>query len=423
MPHLSYSSEWLEPTLLLLLIGVALAASSTAIIGTFGLLEKRGLAGDAIAHAFLPGVCVAFLLTHQKATWILTLGCFGSGGLALLLLNHLSGYAKIKRENSVALVLSIFLGLGLLLLGHIQHRSDGSQVGLQHFLLGSISSLMDQDLWLFGALNLLVILVTFLLFRSWRLVMFDREFAKSTGQPIKSLQFIFHLLSLLAIVIGVQTIGIILMSAMLLAPAMAARFWTDRLDKMLGVAVFISVFASFLGVCISYVMRELPTGPCIALSMNALALVSFIIAPKRGWLARYYKRHAYQAKIIEENILKAMYEMDKTIGNGREPYTLSKIGKQLSRRKHKIEEGIRKLLAKGWISKIGEGLFTLTGEGEAKGKSIHRLHLLWEAYLEHHLGIQADHVHDDAESIEHMITPELEKELLRLVGGKLNLSE
>ncbi len=414
-----FSIPLFDPTLGLLLLGVTLVASSTAIVGTFGLLQKRGLAGDAIAHAFLPGVCVAFLLTQQKAIAILTMGCFFSGGCALWLLLYLPKEPKIKRENSVALVLSIFLGLGLLLLSYIQHQSHGSQVGLQHFLLGSISSLMDEDLLFFGGLNVLVIGATYLLFRPWRLVLFDGEFARTTGEPVRALQFIFHLLTLLAIVMGVQTMGIILMGALLIAPPMAARFWTDRLDKMIGIAVFLSIAASVFGVWASYVLPQLPTGPCIALAVNMMALLSFLLAPKRGWLARYHRRHAYRAKVLEENILKTMYEMTQEQDGGKERCGREEIRTRLPRNRAQLDRRLKSLIAQGYIRQEKGTHLQLTEKGYAKGRTMKQLHLLWEAYLEHHLGIQADHVHDDAESMEHMIPPELEAELIKLVGERV----
>ncbi|MEM9569606.1 MAG: metal ABC transporter permease [Bacteroidota bacterium] len=396
-----------------LFIGVVVSLSSTAIIGVFSALQKKELAGDAIAHATLPGVALSFIITGLKAPLYLTIGSFLSGMGALLLIDYLPGRTNLKKDSVMALIIAMFFGVGLLLLSYIQHHPTGSApAGLSHWLLGDVPSLVDEDIKAFFLLAVGIGSTLFCCYHQWMLYCFDPAFAQSIGLPVKRLQWLFQSLTVLAIILGIQTVGIILITAVLVTPVTAARFWSDRLGYILGITAFLASLAGCLGMVASYYFADVPTGPVIVLIMTLLSLASFLFAPKKGLLAKKWRLYQYQQKVLEENILKLFYQVLQKEGCGYDtPQPLSRLLEQRALSSSQLLHGLNRLKKKRLVTKKGSDLFQLTLAGKEKGEKILRLHELWEAYLRTHLHIQPSHVHDDAESIEHLITPAIEKDL------------
>ncbi|NDK55441.1 metal ABC transporter permease [Pontibacter fetidus] len=392
-------------------IGSVLLASSSAVVGCFTLLRKRALVGDAVAHAVLPGVCLAFILSGTKNPFILLLGAFVTGWLSLILIDYITSRSRIKEDTAIGLVLSVFFGIGILLLTSIQHSGNAAQSGLDKFLFGKAASLVGEDLVVFSAVAILLLITTILFYKELKLLCFDETFAKSIGFPVRSLELLLTTLTVFAVVVGIQAVGVVLMAAMLITPAAAARFWTERLGVMLLLAAIIGAFSGITGAFVSYTAPAMPTGPWIVLIVSMIAILSFAFAPKRGWVARMLRRRHNKTQILEENLLKLLYQL----GEQHEDYfsnrTLDTI---LSRRnipKREALAGLAKLKRQGYIKRHAEG-WALTQEGETRGKRVVRLHRLWELYLTQYLQLASDHVHEDAETIEHIITPELEQKLM-----------
>lgn len=404
-----------NPTLIYILIGVVLSTISTAIIGSFWFLQKKALIGDVIAHALLPGICLGFLCTSTKMALYLTIGAFITGSLALFLLEQVNVYSKIKKDSAMALIISTFLGIGLFLLTYIQQSGNESQAGLKSFLFGQASTLVTEDIFVFMGLACILISITILFFKAFSTIGFDPIFAQTIGWPVGLLNLLIQSLTILTIVTGMQSIGILLIASILTIPAATARFWTNHLPFIVVFAALFATLSSILGTMLSYLIAGLPTGPCIVLCLIGLALLSFLIAPKKGFLSRRYKQYKYQEKILIENVLKLVYELGKEDGLY---YRDRKFDMLLAKRPMLIKDlkkAFKKLLAKGWVVKTGNNLWRLTPSGKAKGEHVLNLHTLWEAYLMRYLKIKPDHAHDDAESIEHLLTPEIEVDLRRLL--------
>lgn len=405
-----------NPTLAYVLIGVICSTSSTAIIGCFCFLQKKTLAGDAIAHALLPGLCLGFLYTGTQAPFYLIIGACTTGALALFLIDYLPTHSKIKQDTATALVLSSFFGIGLLLLTHIQQSGNVHQAGLQSFLFGHAATLVSQDLLVFTMLSIILIITTILFFKEFKLIIFDARFAHTIGWPVRSLKLLLHAMIILAIVAGIRSIGVILIASILISPAAAARFWTDRLPTMLILATTFAILASIIGTLLSYKISRLPTGPCIVLTITAIALFSFSFSPKKGFIARKYRAYQYHQKVLTENIIKMLYKLGQKDGQHnayRKEITL--LEKRPMNHKNLVRT-LKKLQKQGLVAQKKPALWALTSAGKTKGAHMLHLHILWEAYLARHLKIQPDHVHDDAEAIEHLITPELEADLTRLLN-------
>lgn len=207
-------------------IGVMLSMSILAIVGTFTSLQKKELAGDVISHAVLPGIVLAFIAMHVKNAFYLSIGALGSGMMAMLLIDYLSyTNPKIKKDTSMALVLASFFGFGIMLLSFVQNNKEyEEQSGLKDFLLGNVVALSRQDVVVFACLTAVVLMVLFVFFHEWQLLCFDRSFAITVGMPVHRLDFLFRCITVMAIVLGIQTVGVVLVTALLITPVVTGFF-------------------------------------------------------------------------------------------------------------------------------------------------------------------------------------------------------
>ena len=392
-------------------LGSVLLAGSSAVVGCFTLLRKRALVGDAVAHAVLPGVCLAFILSGTKNPLILLIGAFITGWLSLIIIDFITSRSRIKEDTAIGLVLSVFFGIGILLLTSIQHSGNAAQSGLDKFLFGKAASLVGEDLIIFSIVAVLLLAATILFYKELKLLCFDEVYAKTIGFPVRGLELLLTTLTVLAVVVGIQAVGVVLMAAMLITPAAAARFWTDKLGVMLVLAALMGAISGVSGAFVSYTAPAMPTGPWIVLIVSLIAIFSFAFAPKKGWIARIILQRRNKKRILEENLLKLLYQL----GENKQDFSTSRpLQELLDKRAFPAKEatyGLAKLKSQGYLEKKNGG-WVLTNEGITRGRRVVRLHRLWELYLTQYLHLASDHVHEDAETIEHIITPELEQRLL-----------
>lgn len=403
-----------NPNVRYVVLGTMLLTSSAATVGSFTLLKKKALVGDATAHAVLPGVCLAFMLTGTKHPIYLAIGAFATGWLSLLFMDMMTAQSKIKEDTSIALVLSVTFGVGTLLLSIIQNSGNAAQVGLNNFLLGKAAALLGDDLLTLALLSLIIMTIATVFFKEFTLIAFDKAFAQSIGLPVKRLEFLFTSLTVLAIVVGIRAVGIVLMSAMLITPAAAARFWTDRLTSMVLLAAVLGLVAGLAGSFVSYTAPAMPTGPWIVIVITLIAYSSFLLAPRKGLAARKLQQHRLQRKALAENILKLFYELGEA---EREFFRNRPVDELLVHRPMPLGtlmKGLQGLQQQGAVQQRGDK-WRLTGIGKSQGQQISQQHQLWELYLTRYLKIKPDHVHEDAESIEHVLTPALTEELRKLL--------
>jgi manganese/zinc/iron transport system permease protein len=391
-------------------LGSMLLAASSAIVGTFTLLKKKALVGDAVAHSVLPGVCLAFILSGVKNPIYLIVGAFLTGWLSLVLIDLITSKSKIKEDTAIGLILSVFFGIGILMLTVIQKSGNAAQSGLDHFLFGQAASLIGKDLVVFGSIAVIMIAGVWLFFKEFSLIAFDVNFAHSIGFPVRGLELVLTTLTVLAVVTGIQAIGVVLMAAMLITPAAAARFWTDKLKVMIWLAAGLGAFSGLVGAYISYIAPAMPTGPWIVMIVSIIAVLSFFLAPKKGILFRVITQRKFQIQMLEENILKLFYQLGEAQDNYYQSRTIDEIVARRPFQVSKLKRGLKNLYRQGFLKQSPTG-WAYTQAGKAKGQRVTKLHRLWELYLTEYLRIAPDHVHEDAETIEHIITPELERRL------------
>ena len=407
-----------DPNIRLVVFGMLLISISSSLVGSFAFLRRKSLVGDAVAHSLLPGIAMAFVLFESKNPWILIIGALISGWISILIMDYIPLKSKIKSDTAIALVLSVMFGLGILLITYIQHAGPGNQSGLDKFLFGKAASINSQDVLAFGSISILVSVVVLLFFKEFRLMAFNPEFAASIGLPVRLLSFIMNTLMVLAIIAGIQAVGVVLMVALLIAPPAAARSWTDSLARMIFLAVFISVISAIGGSFISYTRTNMPTGPWIVMALSVFTILSLFFAPRKGVLAKVFLQRKNQEKILTENILKAMYHLDEFNGAPYGTYSKVQIQQKRTFSVNELEKGLKILRRKLDIIRSADS-YKLSGKGLERAKRVVRLHRLWELYLTQRMNMKSDHIHPNAETIEHIITPEIEKELIRELNQPL----
>ena len=400
------------------LIGTILLSSSSGLIGCFAYLRKRSLAGDVIAHAVLPGITIAFMLTGIKDPLILLIGAFATGLLSLLAIEFIVNNSKLKADTANGLVLSVFFGIGIMLMSILQNTGDANQSGLDKFIFGSAASLIEKDVWVFGSVAAILITITISFYKYFKIISFDRNYAIALGLNVKLFENLLTIMTVLAVVIGIQAVGVVLMAAMLITPAAAARFWSNKLHFMIYLALFFSLISSISGTFISYLYPGMATGPWIVLFLSLMAFTSFIFAPTKGVIAKLRQQRKNRFKILEENILKTLYQLiEKDNSSHDSDWTIQDILKRKKFEPSQLNTGLKRLIKQGFIryNKINQS-YSLKLIGFTKGKRITKNHRLWEMYLTEFLSIAPDHVHDDSEIMEHLITPEIEKQLEAKLG-------
>jgi manganese/zinc/iron transport system permease protein len=283
-------------------LGSMLLGIISGVLGSYAMLRRQGLLGDTLAHAALPGICVAFMLTGSRATIVLLLGAGIAGWLGTMLLLHTVRETKLSEDTMLGVVLSVFFGVGVLLLTMLQHWENANQAGLDRYLFGQAAALVAADVRLFAILGAVALLVVALFAKEFKLLAFDPAFAGSLGWPVRGFDVLLTSLLIVAVVIGLQTVGVVLMAAMVIGPGAAARQWTDRLHVMLPLAGVFGGAAGVIGAVISVQAARLPTGPMIILSLTAIVVASLLLAPRHGLVPEAIRRRGHHARLVAPSL-------------------------------------------------------------------------------------------------------------------------
>jgi manganese/zinc/iron transport system permease protein len=263
-------------------LGAAVLGIVSGMLGCYAVLRRQALLGDAMSHAALPGIVLAFLFTGMRELSLLLLGAMVAGWVAALVMMAITHHSRIKEDSALGMVLAVFFGFGLMLLSFAQQQPTAAQAGLDTFLFGQAASLVERDVVTMALIGGVSLGLMLLFWKEFKLLSFDPDYAATIGLPVRLLDIGLTSLIVVAIVIGLQTVGVVLMSAMLIAPAAAARQWTDRLGLMVLLAGVFGALSGIIGAVISATARGLSTGPTIVLVVSAFVVVSLLLAPNRG---------------------------------------------------------------------------------------------------------------------------------------------
>jgi manganese/zinc/iron transport system permease protein len=349
-------------TLRTVALGAAILGVVSGMLGSFAVLRKQSLLGDAISHAALPGIVISFLLTRSREPVVLMLGALIAGWLATLFMLNITRTTRIKDDSALGLVLSVFFGLGLMLLTFTQRLPDATQAGLDKFLFGQAATLLQRDVITMGVIGLIALALLVAFWKEFKLVTFDPEFAASLGFPVRVLDVVLTTLLVIAIVIGLQTVGVVLMSAMIVAPAAAARQWTDKLSRMVLLGGLFGALAGVSGTLISSSAERLPTGPVIVLCISVIVLFSMLFATNRGllwnWIRARQNRHKLRARAVlaDLNTL-AMQHPDQAHGHS------TAVLRAMSTNPEGVSYALQQLQERGHAQELSHDVWALTDEG------------------------------------------------------------
>jgi manganese/zinc/iron transport system permease protein len=349
--------------------GAAAIGIVSGMLGTFALLRKQSLLGDAMSHAALPGVVAAFLLTRSKASLILIIGAMIAGWLATLVMMSIVKNTRIKQDSALGLVLSVFFGFGLMLLTYTQRLPDARQSGLDTFLFGQAATMLQRDVITIALIGGIALALMLLFWKEFKLLTFDPDFAATLGFPVRLLDVLLTTLLVTAIVVGLQAVGVVLMSALVVAPAAAARQWTNRLGVMVLLAGLFGAVSGVGGTLISSSGQGLSTGPVVVLCASVIVLGSLFLAPNRGLIWNWVKQQRNRRRLRLATVLNHLYRLATQHEDLHHAHPLATL-RAMDFRQGGVERSLKELASRGWVRPEGNDTWALTSTGLIKVKQL-----------------------------------------------------
>lgn len=400
------------------LLGSVFLGISCGLLGSFIVVRKLSLFGDTLSHAVLPGVAVGYLVAGYKDPVAIFIGATVAGLLGTVMVNLVKKTTHIKEDSSLGMVLAGFYGIGIVLMNRIQKIPTGTQSGLDKFLFGQAAALSPGEVWMIAGVALAAIFLVLIFYRQFLVGSFDMGFARGLGLPAGLFHYILMMLLAFTVVVSLQAVGAVLVSAMLIIPASSAYLLTDRMHRMVFLACGFGIFSGVLGAFFSFLGNSLPTGPLMVLAASSVFSLSFLFSPRHGLVSRWRKRRRGEARIKNENTLKAIYQVRESYGFSGEGVKLSDLAERMGDEEELAKRRVGELVRSGLCDlKEAEGVWYvfLNPEGWVRACAVVRNHRLWELYLTNQAAYEPDHVHDDAEVIEHVLGEETVRRLERLL--------
>lgn len=410
------------------MIGSMLMCTAASLVGVVVLLRRQSLIGETLSHAAYPGVVLGViamgilygdLTGSDQVSFAMLVGAFMTACLGLRLMRWMQQKLKVYPDAALCFVLSFFFGVGILISSYIQFSFSNLYRQVQTYFYGQAATLTDFHILTYGSLVLLIAFFLLLFRKEFKVWIFDPEFAQVIGLNLSFLEVIFLFLVAASVVIGIRSVGVVLMSAMLIAPAAAARQCAKKLRSIFYLAVLFGAMSAALG---TYIANEvswqliekypgtrmiLPTGPMIVLVASSICIAALLFAPEKGMVARGVQLICFRASNLRENLLKTLFRLG--------PSPVFTLKEHLLVNEWHLRYALSKMIRQGWIS-VDQHLYALTKDGALKAQHIVRLHRLWELYLADYVGVGSERVHASAEEMEHILTPELERQLTEVLN-------
>jgi ABC-type Mn2+/Zn2+ transport system permease subunit/Mn-dependent DtxR family transcriptional regulator len=406
--------------------GSILLAINCALLGTYLVVRRMALTSDTLSHAVLPGIVGGFVWQEKKDPLSLLVGAVVSGLLGTWLLNAITSTTKLKSDAAQGIILSFFLGMGVCLFRMLDTAlPTADKAGLKDFLFGQISAMGTEDVLLLAIALALSVVTVVLGYRNLLVLSFDKAYGLVRGLPVRLIHAWFMFLTTVAIVVSMSTVGVVLISALMVIPVSAAALLTRRLPRLLLLSMGIGAVSAFVGTSASRLWAGLAPGPCVVLSSSFFFAMAFVLSPHYGPVARRWRSFQWHRRVKWENALKDIYrwleDTHQLVPAARG--TASAFAMDRNRTPKAASHQLQKLASMGYLhlqpSTTGaEGTgFTLTETGLAKARQLVRAHRLWELYLTQRAAYATDHVHADAEEMEHMLTPDNLERLAQSLGS------
>jgi len=405
----------------IVMLGTGLLGLAAGMVGSFTLLRRRALMGDALSHATLPGVGLAFLLAPKfgldgKSLPVLLTGAALSGIAGVAAILYVRNLTRLKEDAALGIVLSVFFGAGIAILT-IAQQGAGHVAGLESFIYGKTASMIADDARLIAGAGLASLIIVTLLFKELTLLCFDDTFAGSRGYPVLLLDLVLMTLVVAVTIIGLQAVGLVLMIALLVIPAAAARFWTHDLKRMTLISAGIGGAGGLVGSAMSAVFPNLPSGAMIVIVCSVLFFLSMFLGRSRGILVRVARRWELNRTVDHQHLLRGMYELleiqeEPGVATGRN-VPFSSLLSMRSWSSFRLRREISRCLRNGLLVRNDDQSLSLTDSGMVEASRLAHEHRLWELYLITHADVAPGRVDQAADAIEHVLEPEL---IVRLEG-------
>ncbi len=346
-------------------LGSSLLGLISGLLGSFAFLRRQSLLGDAISHAALPGIALAYLFTRNKSPLVLLIGAAIAGWLASISVTHIARHSRVKYDAALGLILSVFFGIGLMILTFLQKQPDSGQAGLDRFLFGQASAMSAADVMTISVIGGVSLIVLFFFWKEIKVFIFDEGFSGVIGFSPKKIDSILTFLIVIAVAIGLQIAGVVLMSAMLVGPAAAARQWTNSLKSMVLLAGLLGMLSGFVGATASSLMPRLPTGPAIVVCLSIMVAFSLLFAADRGLVWNMFRKWRNRESLRRETILIDLLEMAGSHDSIEHSHSIAAL-----KLMYPDIRGLRGILAKlekeGYVLKKGSSEWALTPSGSRK---------------------------------------------------------
>lgn len=363
----------MDYTTLIVLTGSSLLGACAGLVGTFAVLRKRALTSDALSHAALPGLCIAFLILGEKNLHWMLFGAFVSGVLGVALISRLPKISLTREDAAIGLVLSLFFGIGIVLKRIIQDQTtSGSKAGLNNFIFGNTAGMLLSDIILISIVSAICLIAILVLYKEIRAVSFDFGFLAVQGWPAGRLDFLLMILIAVTVIASLPTVGVIMTAALMILPATSARFWTNELGLMLILSASFGIITGICGTLISAQFVNMPAGAITILVGTTLFLLSMFFAPKRGLVSRIVSDRRFQIHVQGQRILMNLFRPTRKVLLTKS--NLASLGNLAHR-------ALGKLSQNDLVQVLPNGTLQLTSNGQEEASEIYHAKQIWELYI------------------------------------------
>jgi ABC-type Mn2+/Zn2+ transport system permease subunit/Mn-dependent DtxR family transcriptional regulator len=392
-------------------IASVIVGITCGLVGSFIMLRKMALMGDALSHAVLPGVIIGFIVAGKNELAIF-IGAVSAGIITALMIGFINRNSRIKEDTSMGIMFSGAFAFGILLISQMKNV----HIDLTSYLFGDILGVSRGDIVLSAIIGFVVLLGVLLFYKQLLVTSFDPTMAAVMGVSAGLVHYFLMSLLSMTIVASLQSVGVILVIAMLITPAATAYLLTDRLPKMLTLAVVIGVITALAGLLGSYHFN-FASGASMVVFATIVFLLTFVFSPSQGVLIRYLRKRKVSEKHLEQDVLKMIYKNSFDLNKNKilEGVGIKHLISWLGSTEQRILSTLDKLKNKNYVE-LNRKKVSLTQNGEALALRIIRSHRLWESYLINENVLSSKNIHSDAEEVEHILTDEILDEIDEKLG-------
>lgn len=388
------SEEWAIRAL----IASSLVGVMCGVIGAFMVLRNMSLIGDAISHAILPGIFVAFVFVGYNSMGFFV-GTLVAALVSAVAITWIQDHVKTKNDAAIGIIFTFMFSLGVIGISYLNNH-QGVHLDLKDFLFGTIMGISDEDIILTAVVTVYALVSVMIFYRYLFITTFQATIAQTMGISVRMMHYFLMLLLSIAVVAALRTVGIILVVAMLITPSATALLITNRLKKVLLLSGIIGLLSAIIGL-IAAIILDTPPGPAMCVVATLIYFLAVFFSPSKGLVFKRWRRHKQNIQIEKEDIIKHIFKKKEA-----SEISISAISQALHLSKNKVSNRLNTLLSDGLLSSLTPTP-VLSAKGRSKGEALVRAHRLWETFLVDQVGLSDQEIHDDAERHEHLLNQEI----------------